>query len=236
MGKNLIQQRRGKGSVFQAPSHTFKGSISHKVIDNKNHTGEIVDFIHCRAHTAPLAKIVYEDGETSLVSAFDGSKIGDIVKTGSGNPITSGNTLELKDIPEGTLIYNIESCPGDGGKFVRAAGTCAILVSKTGSKIVIELPSKKTRIFQPKCRATVGIIANSGRFEKPVLKAGKKYFMTKARNKRWPIMSGSAMSAVAHPFGNKRSSRKAKNKTVSRNAPPGRKVGKFASKRTGRKK
>jgi large subunit ribosomal protein L2 len=41
------------------------------------------------------------------------------------------------------------------------------------------------------------------------------------------------MNAVNHPFGCGRGRHKGKPKTVSRNAPPGRKVGSIASRRTG---
>ena len=67
------------------------------------------------------------------------------------------------------------------------------------------------------------------------MKAGKNYHIHKARNKLYPIVSGSAMNAVAHPFGNKRTSRKSNAKPAPRNAPPGRKVGHIRPKRTGRK-
>ena len=49
-------------------------------------------------------------------------------------------------------------------------------------------------------------------------------------------MSGSAQNAVDHPFGNKRTSRKSKAIPVSRDAPPGRKVGMIAAKITGQKR
>ena len=71
---------------------------------------------------------------------------------------------------------------------------------------------------------------------KPLLKAGNAYYKMKAKNKLWPRSSASAMNAVDHPFGNKRTSRKSKARPISKNAPPGRKVGTVAARRTGRKK
>ena len=82
----------------------------------------------------------------------------------------------------------------------------------------------------------MGIIAGGGRLEKPLLRAGTKFYKMKAKNKLWPKVSGNAMNAVDHPHGNKRSQRKSKAKPVSRHAPPGRKVGAVAARRTGRKK
>jgi len=60
--------------------------------------------------------------------------------------------------------------------------------------------------------------------------------MMRTTNKLYPIMGGAVQNAVDHPFGNKRSSRKSKSRPVSRNAPPGRKVGMIAARRSGRKK
>jgi len=144
--------------------------------------------------------------------------------------------LPLNLIPEGVIIYNIESVPGDGGRFVRASGVGARIISKTSKKIVVELPSKKKKEFHPNCRATIGNVAGSGRVEKPFFKAGRKFYAMRAKNKLWPIVSGGAMNAVDHPFGNKRSSRKAKAKPVPKNAPPGRKVGMLRPRHTGRNK
>ena len=93
-----------------------------------------------------------------------------------------------------------------------------------GNGVVVQLPSKKKKTFHPDCRASIGIIAAGGKKEKPFLKAGKRFFAMKAKNKLWPKMSGSAQNAVDHPFGNKRSSRKSKARPAPRNAPPGRKL------------
>jgi len=133
-------------------------------------------------------------------------------------------------------IYNIELFPGDGGKFVRASGGFAKIVTKMQNMVLVELPSSKRKKFLPDCRATIGIIAGSGRKEKPFLKAGTKHYAMKAKNKLWPIVSGVSMNSVDHPFGGSSSSVKGGPTQTSRNAPPGAKVGKIAPKRTGRKK
>ncbi len=237
MGKNLIQQARGKGGPrYRAPSFKYKGPAVHKNLSEKQIQGEIIDFIKCRGHSAPLAKVKYEDGEQVLMLAAEGLKVGDTVSTGAGAEVKSGNTMTLNDVPEGTLIYNIENSPGDGGKFCRASGTFARVLTKIANKVVVELPSKKQKTFQKNCRASVGIIARGGRTEQPFLKAGRKYYAMKAKNKLWPIVGGQSMNAVDHPHGGTNSAKKNYPYTVSRNAPPGAKVGAIAAKRTGRKK
>jgi large subunit ribosomal protein L2 len=237
MGKRIIAQARGKGGPrYRAPSFNYKGAIVHRNVAKPAASGEIVDLLKCRGHTAPLAKVKYEDGEILLMLAPEGMRVGDTVSCGAESEVKAGNTATLKDIPEGTLVYNIENSPGDGGKFCRASGTFARVLSKMGSKVVVELPSKKQKTFQNDCRANIGIIAGGGRPEKPFLKAGTKHFAMKAKNKLWPIVCGQSMNAVDHPHGGSRSSMKNYPYTVSRNAPPGAKVGAIAAKRTGRKK
>ena len=233
MGKNLIQQRRGKGTGrFRARSFASAGVAQLK---NKG-SYEVVNLLRSTAHTAPLAQVKYDDNTHGLVIAAEGLFVGKTYFIGESAPIAYGNALPLKMIPEGTPIFNIEGKPGDGGKFVKSSGAAAKLVSRGEKGVTIKLPSKKNKVFHPDCKAIIGFVAGSGRVEKPFLKAGKKHHAMKARNKYYPIVSGSAMNAVAHPFGNKRSLRKAKAKPTSRNAPPGRKVGAIAARRTGRKR
>jgi large subunit ribosomal protein L2 len=162
--------------------------------------------------------------------------MGDKIEMGKEVEIQAGNILPLKYIPEGTLIYNIESNPGDGGKFVRASGAFAKIITKMENGVVVELPSSKRRTFLPRCKAIIGIVAGSGRTEKPFLKAGNKFYAMKAKNKYWPVVSGTSMNSVSHPFGGSSSHAKGIPTQSSRNSPPGRKVGKIAPKRTGRRK
>lgn len=237
MGKNLIQQARGKGSPrYRAPSFRYKGESKYAKHGKTTLSGEIIDFIRCQGHSAPLAQIEYGNGDIVLVQAPEGVRVGDKVEMGDNVDLRKGNVMPLKNIPEGISIYNLEALPGDGGKFVRASGGFAKIITKMKDKIVVELPSAKRRIFLPECRATIGVIAGSGRKEKPFLKAGKRYYAMKAKNKLWPQVSGTSMNAVDHPFGGSSSAVKGGSTQASRNAPPGRKVGKLAPKRTGKKR
>ena len=117
----------------------------------------------------------------------------------------------------------------------RAAGNAATIVSH-GKKTIVRLPSKAQKSFDNMCRATIGSVAGSGRGEKPIAKAGKNFYRNRARPKIWPKVRGVAMNAVDHPHGSGRKQTIGINSTVSRNAPPGRKVGHIAAKRTGAKR
>ena len=235
MGKRLIQQARGTGGpTYRAPSFRYKGRAQHKGLTQGSVDGVIIDFITCQGHSSPLAQVQYNDGEPVLMLAPEGLRVGDVITYGGS--VEVGNSLSLKDIPEGTAIHNIEQQPGDGGKFCRASGTFARVLAKNQDKITVQLPSKKQKIFHGSCRATIGILAAGGRKEKPFVKAGKRYHAMRAKNKLYPDISGGAQNAVDHPFGNSRSSRKSKATPTSWNAPPGRKVGMISARRTGRKK
>ena len=237
MGKNLIQQARGKGGpTYRAPSFRYAGEAKLHTPVAELLRGRIVDLIKCPGHAAPLAKIKYADGVVCLIAAPEFVKVGDEVQVGPGSEVSPGNILALKDIPEGVPIYNIELQPGDGGRFCRTSGTFARIVSKTDKQAIVKFPSKKQRAFNLNCRACIGVVAGSGRTEKPFLKAGKMHHARRAKNKRYPMISGAAQNAVDHPFGNTRSSRKAKQRAASRFAPPGRKVGSLWPKKTGKRK
>ncbi len=234
MGKSLIQQKRGRGTTtYRAPSFRYKGRAEHPATQS---SGKIVDFVHCQGHSAPLAKVLFKNNENALVLAPQGMRVGDDVMFGEGAAASDGNVLPLQSIPEGTFIYNIESQPGDGGKFVRSSGTFARVLAKTRDSVIIMLPSKKQRNFSPKCRAAIGVVAGGGRTEKPLMKAGNNYYKMMAKNKLYPRVRGLAMNAVDHPFGGSRSSKKGKVTIARRFAPPGAKVGLIRPRRTGRRK
>ena len=234
MGKRLITQRRGRGTgPYKSPSFRFKGKAKHPSLDS---SGKVIDIIHCAGHSAPLMKVSFLSGTEGLAFAPEGIKVGDEIMVNPEAEIKHGNVLPLKQIPEGTLVHNLELRPGDGGKMVRASGTFAKVVAKTDKIVRVILPSKKEKKFLPDCRAAVGIVAGAGRLEKPFLKAGTKMKRMRARNKLYPRVSGVAMNAVDHPFGGSSSDHKGRPTLSPRSAPPGRKVGMIAPKRTGRKK
>lgn len=237
MGKNLVQQARGKGSpTYKAPSFRYRGSAKLAKFGDETMVSTIKDLITCRGHSAPLAEVVHSNGQTSLMIAPEGVRVGDSLYAGPSVEISPGNATQLKNIPEGTLVYNIESSPLDGGKFCRSSGAFARIVSKVGDNVIVQLPSKKQKTFHGECRANIGIPAGGGRPEKPFLKAGKRKYAMKARNKLYPLTSAASQNAVDHPFGNTRSSRKSKSRPAPKNAPPGRKVGMWKARRSGRKK
>ena len=235
MGKNLIQQRRGRRKGrYSSPSHRFRGEIKYS---NKGEMKGIVeDIIHDPGRTTPIARIRLENKKKMLILATEGIEIGREIKfTDSKENCEIGNILSIGSIPEGFPIYNIELIPGDGGKLVRAGGSSATIASHTLNKTVIKLPSGQFKTLDSSCRATVGISAGSGRKDKPFLKAGKKYYAYRSRGKQYPTVRGVAMNAVNHPHGGGGHQHVGKPSSISRGAPPGKKVGNIAAKRTGKR-
>lgn len=238
MGKRIIAQRRGSGSPkYRKPSFNSKAQVSYAPLPiNTEAEGIVKDIYRCPAHSSPIASISI-NGRLIHHIAPEGISVGQRLKYASTDEEAKiGNVLPLEDIPDGSSVFNIELIPGDGGRLVRASGASARIISKSEKGVIIELPSKKEKRLDPKCRATIGVAAGGGRLDKPILKAGKMYYISKSKHKLFPKVSGAKMNAVDHPFGNKRSSRKSKARPVSRHAPPGRKAGYISPKRTGRKK
>lgn len=88
--------------------------------------------------TANIALICYADGEKKYILAPVGLKVGQTVMNGAEAEIKVGNCMELKDMPVGTQIHNIEMYPGHGGQLVRAAGVSAQLMAKEGKYAIIQ--------------------------------------------------------------------------------------------------
>jgi large subunit ribosomal protein L2 len=236
MGRRIQGQRRGRGTpTFRAPSHRYKADLSHRNVEDADVVrGTVVDIEHDPARSAPVAAVEFDDGDQRLVLAPEGIAVGDDIQVGVSAEIARGNTLPLREIPEGVPICNVERQAGDGGKFARASGVSATLLTHDRKAAVVQLPSGEVRRLSPDCRATIGVVAGGGRTEKPFVKAGNKHHKMRARGTKWPRVRGVAMNAVDHPFGGGGRQHPGKPKSVSRNAPPGRKVGDISSRRTGR--
>ncbi|MDO8725706.1 MAG: 50S ribosomal protein L2 [Candidatus Methanoperedens sp.] len=236
MGHRIRAQSRGKGSpTYKAPSHKFKANLEHLKISEGIVTGKILEIIHDTARSAPIARISFSNGEERLMLVPEGVNTDQIIQCGISVPVEPGNTLTLSEIPEGVPVCNIESQPGDGGKFARASGMYGMLIAHDVGKTIVQLPSGKMKQLNPRCRAVIGVVAGGGRTEKPFCKAGKKFHRMKVRATKWPTSRGVAMNVVDHPFGGGGQQHCGRPKTCARGTPPGRKVGSIAAKRTGRK-
>ena len=237
MGKRILVQRRGRGtSQFRASTHKRKGPVRYPQLtaeDYKKAVKEltVVDLLHDPGRGAPIIKVKDEFGTSHLLLAPEGIQVGQTIFVGPNAPIKIGTIKPLKNIPDGTYIHNIELRPGDGGAMVRSSGAFSTIISHTRKKVICQMPSGELKQFNPRSRATIGIVAGGGRIEKPFLKAGAKHHKLRAKGQIYPRVRGTTMNAASHPHGGGSGTR-----TVSRNAPPGAKVGLIAARQSGRKR
>ena len=237
MGKRILAQRKGRGSLpFRSPSHRHIGPVKYRPFKEgeEKFTFKVIELLHSPGRGAPVAKIQYNDDVKALWLPPEGIYEGEkFTQTKSKTEIKVGNIIPLKEIPLGTLVYNIESTPQDGGKFARSSGVAATVRNKSKNNVELLFRSKKTKWINENCLATVGVVAGGGRTDKPFLKAGNKFHYVKSKAKKWPVTRGVAMNAASHPYGGGAKQSPHKSTTTSRNKPPGRKVGQIAARRTG---
>lgn len=239
MGKQIRVQRRGRGgSVFRARSFRRIAPVRFPITDESQSPlrGVVREIMHEAARGTPLVLVEFTNGTACCLAAPEGLALNQGIVIGSEASPNVGNVLPLGRMPEGTLICNVELRPGDGGRLARSSGTYCTVVSHTPQGTELRLPSGKSVYMNDKCRAMIGVVAAAGRIEKPFLKAGTVKKLMRSRGRVWPTTSGQKMIAASHPHGGGRHKHSGKPTTVSRNAPPGRKVGMIAARQTGRAK
>ena len=146
--------------------------------------------------TTQIALIHYADGDKIYILSPLGLKVGDIVKSGPGAEIKTGNALPLKALPLGTVVHNVEFMPGHGGQMGRSAGTGIIVQAKEENNIDLKLPSGEIRRVTGDCLATVGTLGNIDWKNEVFGKAGR----TRNRGIR-PTVRGTAQNPRSHPHG-----------------------------------
>ncbi len=158
--------------------------------------GKIATIEYDPNRNANICLVNYVDGEKRYILCPKDIKIGQTVISGEAADIVVGNAMELGNIPEGTMVHNIELYPGNGGQLCRAAGTSAQVLGKEGKYVIIRLASGEVRKILAKCRATVGSVGNE---DYSLIKLGK------AGKTRWlgtrPTVRGSVMNPNDHPHG-----------------------------------
>jgi large subunit ribosomal protein L2 len=146
--------------------------------------------------SARIALLVYADGEKRYIVAPMGLMVGDVLSSGPGAEIRTGNAMPIHRIPLGTMIHNIELQPGRGGQLVRSAGTSAQLMAKEGPYAQVRLPSGEVRMINQNCLATIGQVGNVDHSNVSLGKAGRSRWLG-----RRPSVRGSAMDPGSHPHG-----------------------------------
>ena len=146
--------------------------------------------------SAFLALIEYEDGEQAYILAPQRLRPGDRVVAGEQVEVAPGNAMPMHNIPDGSIVHNIEMKPGKGGQIARAAGTYAQLVGKDAGYVLLKLASGEQRVVRGECVATIGAVSNPDRKNVKIGKAGRTRWLGKR-----PSVRGVAMNPVDHPHG-----------------------------------
>ncbi|MEO5592278.1 MAG: 50S ribosomal protein L2 [Chitinophagaceae bacterium] len=164
--------------------------------DKKNIPATVATIEYDPYRTAFIALLIYADGEKRYILAPQGLQVGSSVLSGDSVAPEVGNALQLKNMPLGTMVHNIEMQPTQGGKIARSAGSSAQLSNKEEKYGVLKMPSGELRKVLINCYATVGVVSNSDHSLQSMGKAGRNVW----RGIR-PRTRGVAMNPVDHPMG-----------------------------------
>lgn len=146
--------------------------------------------------SARIALVEYEDGEKRYILAPEGLQVGQQILSGPQAPPKVGNCMELRRVPLGLLVHNVEIQPGGGGKMVRSAGTGAQVSAREGKFVHLIMPSGEIRRVNGQCRGTIGRVGNADHQNVKWGKAGRSRWKG-----RRPHVRGSAQNPVSHPMG-----------------------------------
>jgi len=186
----------------------------YRLIDFKRNNfgipGKVAAIEYDPNRTARIALIHFKNGDKRYIIYPDGLKIGDVVMAGPEAEVKVGNALPLTNLPEGTVIHNIELVPGKGGQIVRSAGASAQLMAKDREFCQVRLPSGEIRLIPSMAVATIGQVGNIEHENVSWGNAGRSRHMGVR-----PTVRGTAMNAVDHPHGGGRGRSKGNNQPRS---------------------
>ena len=172
----------------------------YRIIDFKRNKDGVVGTVSSIEYdpnrSANIALITYADGEKRYIIAPKGLKVGDKVESGVKTDIKVGNALELGNIPEGTVVHNVELKAGKGGQIARTAGSSVQILGREGKYTLLRLASGEVRKVLSTCRATIGEVGNADHELVNIGKAGRKRHMGIK-----PTVRGSVMNPNDHPHG-----------------------------------
>jgi large subunit ribosomal protein L8e len=247
MGRVIRAQRRGaQGSSLSHPaSINRKGPARLRKLDYAERNGYLKGLItevkHDPGRGAPVMTVRFRNPyrnqkDDEVVIAPEGIYQGQYLYFGKKAELAIGNVLPIGEMPEGTILCNMERYPGDRGCIAKCSGEYVTIIghNEDAGTTKVRLPSGTKKTISSACRAMVGIVAGGGRVEKPVLKAGNSHHKYKAKRNEWPKVRGVAMNPVDHPHGGGNQQHMGKPGTVRRDRCAGSKTGQISARRTGR--
>jgi large subunit ribosomal protein L2 len=207
-----------KGKPYKpltSSKRSSKGRNNLGRITSRNHGGghkqryRNIDFHRSGSFVVEVERIEYDPNRSSYIIlvkndkekkyyyiAPQGIKVGDKIENGENCEIKNGNCMELKNIPSGMQIHNVEIIPGGGGKIARSAGNSVTISGTDGKYSIIRMSSGEIRKIDSRSRATIGVVSNPDQKNIKIGKAGRS---------RWlgirPHTRGVVMNPVDHPHG-----------------------------------
>ncbi len=173
---------------------------AYRIIDFKRNKDEIPAKVATIEYdpnrSAFIALVNYADGEKRYVLAPEGLTVGMEIVSGDATDIKVGNCCQMGNIPDGTMIHNLELKPGKGGQVARSAGCSAQILGSEGKYVLVRLSSGEVRRFLKVCRATIGVVGNGDHSLVNYGKAGRHRWMGIR-----PTVRGSVMNPIDHPHG-----------------------------------
>lgn len=197
-----VQRARGRNNQGRITSFHRGGGVKRlfREIDfrqNKlNVPGTVRTIEYDPNRTARIALIQFADGDQRYIIAPQGLAVGDSVLTAEKTPVRAGNRMQLKNIPQGTIVHNLELAPGRGGRIVRSAGSGATVLAGEGKYVQIVMPSSEVRMIPGEAYASIGQVSNAEHASIALGKAGRSRWLG-----RRPKVRGTAMNPVDHPHG-----------------------------------
>ena len=196
--KKVTGRANGKISIRHRGGGTrsFYRKVDFDGTDKMGIPAKIVEIEYDPNRTAFLALVVFADGEKRYQLAHKGAKVGDTVVTDIKAKVREGNRMQLRNIPVGYSIYNLELKVKKGGQAIRTAGSAAKLVSLDGEMAQVQMPSREVRYVSKDCFATIGVLSNEEHSLEKIGKAGAV-----RHQGRRPQVRGKVMNPIDHPHG-----------------------------------
>lgn len=142
---------------------------------------KVIEVRYDPCRSADIA-LVAGDKRKRWIIATENMQEGDLI-TSSGHigrmavSAKEGDAHPLGALPVGTLINNLEFQPGKGAQYIRAAGTCGVLLRKVNGTAIVQLPSKRQIQVSETCVATVGRVSNIDHNKRIIGKAGRNRWL-----------------------------------------------------------
>lgn len=192
----------GRNNKGRVTSHYRGGGVKrlYRQVDFKqdklNIPAHVAGLEYDPNRTSRIARLHFVDGEKRYILAPQELKTGDVIITSEKAPLKPGNRMKLKNIPQGTMVHNVELFPGQGGKMVRSAGSGATVLASDKGYVQLVMPSSELRTVSEDCFASVGQLSNMEHSSIVLGKAGRSRWLG-----RRPKVRGTVKNPVDHPYG-----------------------------------